>query len=110
MKNEILNNDALTIRVDPDAVVDVVHEAIDATEQVLDVLEDQVVRVVTITRNNPFVIGGALIVGLSIGGFVAYKVAVKRTALKYEGILTQEIAAAKSFQTAPPLRGACEKT
>lgn len=96
-KKEILNNDALTVRVNSDPVLDMAEQAIEATEQALDILENQVDRVVTVTKNNPFLIAGALIVGLGVGGFVAYKVASKRAELKYEKILSEEIAAAKAY-------------
>lgn len=95
-KKEVLNNDVVTLRVG-ESVTDVLDEASDTIEQTLDILENQVDRVVTVTKNNPVLIVGALVVGLGVGGFIAYKVAVKRTSLKYEDILTEEIAAAKSF-------------
>lgn len=99
-KKEVINNDAMTLRVDDgpvETVLDVAEQAIDATEAALDILENQVDNVVTITKNNPLVMVGALLVGVGIGGFIAYKIAVKRTALKYEDIMAEEIDAAKTF-------------
>lgn len=84
-KTEILNNDAVTVRVD------------DAVAEVLETVEDVVENVVTITKNNPLIIAGALVVGVGIGGFIAYKVAVKRTTLRYEDILTVQLEEARSF-------------
>jgi hypothetical protein len=95
-KKEILNNDVVTLRVG-EAVTDILDDASDAIEQTIDTIENQVDRVVTVTKNNPFLIAGAFVVGAGIGGFVAYKIAVKRTTLKYEIILEDEIEAAKGF-------------
>lgn len=95
-KREILNNDAVTLRVG-ESVTDILDEASNLTEQTLDLLENQTDRVIEVTRNNPWLIAGALVVGLGVGGFIAYRVAVKRTSLRYEDILEEEILAAKEF-------------
>lgn len=89
-KKEILNNDALTLRVNAEPVLDAIEEG-------LDVVEDTIERAVTVTRNNPYLLAGAFILGGAIAGVVAYKIAVKRTSLRYEDILEQEIAAAKEY-------------
>lgn len=100
-KKEILNNDALTLRVTEDGavdtVLDVAEKAIEATEQTLDILENQVERVVTITKNNPFVLAGVLLVGVGIGGFVAYKVTQKRLGAQFDEELRTQIEAAKEY-------------
>lgn len=73
---------------------------LDATEAALDVIEDKleaIEQVVTVTRNNPALIAGALILGAAVGGVVGYKIAEKRLVTKFEDILAQEIAEAKEF-------------
>src|ERR1700741_1741320 len=69
----------------------------ETTELVLDAIEEQVDKVVTVTQNNPLIVAGAFLMGFGIGGFVAYKIAVKRTTLKYEDILSVEIEASCQF-------------
>lgn len=100
-KKEILNNDAVTLRVVEDgpveAVLDTAEKAIDATEQALDILENQAQKVVTITKNNPLIVAGALLVGLGIGGFVAYKVTHKRLSVQFDNELSEQIDIAKAF-------------
>lgn len=85
-KKEILNNDALTVRVDEAPI-----------EAALETAEHVVEQVVTVTRNNPYLIAGALLVGLGVGAFVGYKVAEKRLEARFEAELGEQIAAAKSF-------------
>ena len=89
-KSEILNNDALTVRLDTEALTTAVETAVN-------VVDDQVEHIVTVTKSNPLILVAALAVGLGIGGFIAYKVAVKRTQARYELIVTEEVEAAKHF-------------
>lgn len=88
-KKELLNNDALTLRV-AEPVVDILDEA-------SDVIENQVDRFVTVTKNNPLIVVGALILGAGIGAAVAWKIADKKISLKYDEILLEEIAKTKEF-------------
>lgn len=97
-KKELLNNDVVTLRVG-ESVTDILDEASDTIDQTLDVLENSVERVVTVTKNNAFLIAGALILGAGIGGLVAYKIAQKRLSDKFDQELGEKIAAAKHFHT-----------
>lgn len=100
-KTEILNNDALTLRVGEEtgvaAVLEGAEKALDVVEDKLDAIESSVDSVVTVTRNNPLIVAGAFVVGAVVAGFVAYKVGVKRTQAHYEQILDEEIERARSF-------------
>lgn len=95
-KKEVLNNDAVTVRVD-ESVADILNEAAQITEETIDLIENQLSEAQRIVKNNPWFIAGALVVGAAVGGFIAYKIAVKKTALKYEVVLAEEIEAAKEF-------------
>lgn len=102
-KKEILNNEALTVRVDEDGPIEAV---LDSTERALDVLEGKIETIenitekaVTVTKNNPYLIAGALLLGIGIGGAIAYKIVEKRLAKKFDEELTEQIAAAKEFHS-----------
>lgn len=97
-KKEILNNDAVTLRVGETAA-DILDEAAEVTEKTLDIIENTAERVVTVTKNNPFILAGVFVVGLGIGGFVAYKVAEKRLSAQFDQELDEQIAAAKAYRT-----------
>lgn len=84
MKNEIVNNDLLTVRVSPEPV----HEVVEGT---IDAIENATERVVEITRNNPYVIGAVAVVALGVGGFAGYQYARKQLVTKYEERLREEI-------------------
>jgi hypothetical protein len=71
--------------------------ALDAIDSTFDILESQAEKVVTITKNNPFLMAGVAVVAIGVGGFLGYKLAVKRVSAHYEAILEREIAAAKDF-------------
>lgn len=106
-KKEILNNDALTVRVGEgvvdavkapvETVHDVVGASLDLAESALDIIENQTERVVTVTKNNPFLIGGALLLGVGIGAFVAYKITRRRLSEEFDEELRVQIAEAKAF-------------
>lgn len=95
-KKEIINNDLATVRVG-ESVVDVIEEAGDILDSTVEFAENAVDRVVTVTKNNPYLIAGAFIVGAGIGGFVVYKIVKKRLEVKYDEILIEEIDKAKTF-------------
>lgn len=97
-KKEILNNDVVTLRVGETAA-DILDEASDNIEKTLDTLENTAERVVTVTKNNPFLVAGALLAGIAIGGFVAYKITEKRLSAQFDQELTEQIAAAKAYRT-----------
>lgn len=97
-KKEVINNDLVTLRVGETAA-DILDEALDVTEQTLDIIENTAERVVTVTKNNPLLIAGALVLGLGIGGLVAYKIAEKRLSARFDEELTEQIAAARAFTT-----------
>lgn len=95
-KKELLNNDLVTVRVGETAA-DILQEAAEVTEQALDIIENTAERVVTVTKSNPLVLAGVLVVGVAIGAAVAYKLVEKRLSLKFEAELDEQIAAAKTF-------------
>lgn len=95
-KREIINNDAVTVRVS-ESVTDAVENALDTVSDTLDVVESQVERVVTVTKNNPWMIVGAFALGAGIAGFFAYKWAEKKVTLHYEELITEEIEQARTF-------------
>ena len=97
-KKEVLNNDVVTLRVG-ESVTDILDEATAATEKTLDILENQVDRVVTVTKNNPFLLVGVALVAASAGAFVAYKIAEKRLGEKFDAELSEQIAAAKEYRS-----------
>lgn len=69
----------------------------DAVEGNLDVIENTVERVVTVTRNNPWMFVGGLVVGAAIGGFAAYKYLGRTLTLQYEERLTEELETSRAF-------------
>lgn len=103
-KTEVINNDALTVRVNnapakvakqaASKTVDVIE---DVVEETLDILEDGVSVTERTFRNNPAVVIGVAVVAAGVAGFVAWKISEKRTSAKYEDILAQEIEQAKEF-------------
>lgn len=95
-KTEILNNDVATLRVD-ESVGDILKEAADITEETIDLIEEHLENVQTIVRNNPYLIAGAFVLGAGVGGFIAWKIAVKRTETRYEQIMAEEMDAARRF-------------
>lgn len=101
-KHEIINNDAVTLRIAEDSPVD---KAIEVVEGSIDAVEGSVERVVEITRNNPFVIAGVALVVGSAAAYIGYKIGVKRTTLRYEEILKEEIDAAKAFHRSVDKQG-----
>lgn len=95
-KKEILNNDAVTVRVGEE-ITNTVSETLDVIEDTLDVIENKAAKIVTVTKNNPFFVVGALLVGVAVGGFVAYKITQKRLTAEFEIELGEQIAEAKVF-------------
>lgn len=96
-KKEILNNDALTVRVGESAVENA-ERALDVIEGKIETLENITGDVITVTKNNPWLLGAALVVGAGIGGFIAYKITQKRMLAWHEDDLREQIAMATSFQ------------
>lgn len=97
-KKEVLNNDAVTLRVGETAT-DILEQAIEETEKALDVIENVTERVVTVTKNNPLVLVAVLTAGIAIGGFAAYKITKKRLTDEFDEELSEQIAAAKHFHS-----------
>lgn len=103
-KTEVINNDAVTVRVNnapAKAAKEVASKTIDTVEGVLeetlDILEDGVTVTERAFRNNPAVIIGVAVVAAGVAGFVAWKISEKRTSARYEDILAQEIEQAKEL-------------
>lgn len=87
-KKQIINNDLLTVRVGTEPVVDAVESVVDAVESVAVETVEDVVEVgeylVTVTRNNPWVIGGVAVVAAGVGGYFGYRYAVKKLVAHYD--------------------------
>lgn len=77
--------------------LELTENAAENAEAALDILEHHVDNVITVTKNNPIALAGFFVVGLAIGGVVAYKIAEQRVTLKYEDIMTQEMEKARTF-------------
>lgn len=95
-KKEILNNDAVTVRVGETAA-DILEETGSVIEETLDIIENTADKVITITKNNPFFIAGALLVGFGVGALVAYKLTQKKLTAEFDAELTEQIEATKVF-------------
>lgn len=95
-KREIIKNDLATVRVD-EGVTDAIEHAVDVVESGIDHTVETVEKIVTVTKNNPLILAGVLIVGAGLGGFVGYKIAVKRLTDKYETLIESEIAKSRTF-------------
>lgn len=74
----------------------VIEEVTDIAEAVV----PEVVETIEVVRNNPYLLAGAAVVGLAIGGTVGYFVADKILKEKYEEISRCEIGAAKEYYSA----------
>ena len=68
------------------------EEVVEAVNTAVDVVED-----VTVTRNNPYILGAVAVVGVTLGAFGGYLFAKKRLTTHYDHILKQEIDHAKEF-------------
>lgn len=90
MKNEIINNDALTVRVNTEAVSDAVEAGVEAVEDVAE-------TVVTITKNNPYLVAGVAVVALTVGAAVGYKYAEHRLQTKFDQLVIDEIDKTRDF-------------
>lgn len=97
-KTEIVNNEALTLRV-AEAPIEAVSNVADAVEEVFDVVTDIPVEAVAAFRTNPAVLIGVAVVAAGVGGFVAYKFAKRRLATQYDEKLKEELAATERYYT-----------
>lgn len=68
-------------------------ETLETIEKTLDVIEDTKV----VVKNNPILLVGVGLVGLSVGAAIGFKVAVKRLEPKYAALAAEEIQEAKEF-------------
>lgn len=73
------------------------EEVVEAVNTAVDVVEDVASDVVTVTRNNPYILGAVAAVGITLGAFGGYHFAKKRMTAHYDHILQQEIDHAKKF-------------
>ena len=73
------------------------EEVVEAVNTAVDVVEDVASDVVTVTRNNPYILGAVAAVGVTLGAFGGYLFAKKRLTAQYDHILKQEIDHAKEF-------------
>lgn len=96
-KKEILNNDAVTVRVNAEPVLDTMEQALDVIEDKLDVIEGAATKVVRVTKNNPFLLAGALVLGIGIGALVAYKVTQKLLEAEFDEELAQQIEETRAY-------------
>lgn len=106
-KTEIVNNEALTLRV-AEAPIEAVSNVADAVEDAFDVVADIPVEAVNVFRTNPAVVIGVAVVAAGVGGFVAYKFAQRRLAKKYDEKLQEELAATERFYTVRNKEGVFE--
>lgn len=88
-KKELVNNDAVTLRAAEEAV-DLIEDQLDAIESGIDAAEEAALQVVTVVRNNPYVLAGVLIVGLSTGAYLGYRYGIKKSELRFEARLEEE--------------------
>ena len=95
-KKEILNNDVVTLRVG-ETITDILDETRDIIDSTIEIFENASEHVVTVTKNNPLMLAGAFVLGLGVGGFVAYKIAQKRLSKRFDDELTRQIDAAKEY-------------
>lgn len=96
-KKEILNNDAVTLRVGETAA-DILEETSEVIEQTLDILESIPEKVVTVTKNNPWLIAGALLLGAGIGAAITYKIVEKRLGDKFDRELDEQMEATREWR------------
>lgn len=97
-KKELVNNDAVTLRV-AEPVGDILDDTMDVIEKTVDTIENTTREIVEVTKNNPLVLVGVAVVALGVGGYLGYRFGVKRTTLKYETIMEEQIEAAKEYYT-----------
>lgn len=76
---------------------DLVDEAVELARESAELANDAAMLVTETIRTNRLLVAAAFVVGAGVGGFAAYKFAVKRTTLKYEEILQIEISEAREF-------------
>ena len=102
-KKEILKNDLLTVRVDAEPVVETVEsvakEVLDLSEEALDAIENTAEKVVTVTKNNPYLIAGVALVALTSGAALGYMYAKKKLVTQYDQILEEQIESTKNYYT-----------
>lgn len=74
----------------------ILEEATDLIEQTLDQIEQTLDHIETVKyKNDPLIIAGAALIGLSMGAFVGYRLAKKYLEPKYAALADEEIAKAK---------------
>lgn len=95
-KSELINNDTVTLRVSEE-IVEQGEKVLDAASSAVEAVENTVERVVTVTRNNPWLIGAAFVVGAAVGGFAVYKIVSKKLEVEYSERAQEEIAQAKDY-------------
>lgn len=95
-KTEIVNNEALTVRVNS-APVEAVSDVVNAAEDVFDAAMEMPIEAVTVFRSNPAVIFGVAVVAAGVGGFFAYKFAKRRLAKQFDEKLAEELEKTERF-------------
>lgn len=88
-KKELVNNDAATLRVTEEAL-DVIEDQIENIEAGIEAAEEAAKQVVTIVRNNPYVLVGVALIGLSTGAYLGYRYGIKKATLNFEAKLEEE--------------------
>ncbi len=66
-------------------------------EDVAEVAQTEAVEVVTVVKNNPFLLAGVALVAATAGGFAGYKWAERKLTLKFDEALEQEIQATRNI-------------
>lgn len=95
-KTEIVNNEALTLRVN-NAPVEAVSDVANAVEEAFDAVAEVPLEAVTVFRSNPAVILGVAVVAAGVGGFFAYKFAKRRLAKQFDAKLAEELEKTERF-------------
>lgn len=97
-KTEIVNNEALTLRV-AEAPIEAAANVADAVEEAFDVLTDIPTEAAAAFRTNPAVLIGVAVVAAGVSGFLAYKFAQRRLVKQFDEKLAVELEKTERYYT-----------